>query len=145
MNARTLEGPVPILKERSPDSEVVTKIARDTEVTLGRTSRKGGQKWTQVTLFGGATGYIPAETRLLLIEEHRLNEPRADVYDRPTGSGRVLKRLIQGDTFLVTGKAEGGGETWYRIRDKKGTEGYLPTSTKIVTLGGGFFRKLFGR
>ena len=135
-------------KERSPASGVVTKIARDTEVTLGRTSRKGGRKWIHVTLFGGAAGYIPAETRLLLIEEHRLDQTKADVYDRPTGSGRVVKRFAKGDRFFVTGQAEGGGETWYRIRDKRGMEGFLPTNTKIVALDGGLFgslRKLFGR
>jgi SH3-like domain-containing protein len=132
MHISLKDDKVPVFSKADGSSLLLTRVAAGEEMDLGRSVKGRDGDWVEVTLADGRRGYIAGDTRIYKIKTASLKQDEADMLERPSFDAARKMRLTRGQKFLLLDVLEAGRESWVRIRDMQGREGYIHGETSIA-------------
>ncbi|WP_181592932.1 SH3 domain-containing C40 family peptidase [Paenibacillus sp. YN15] len=87
--------------------------------------------WYRIEDQNGQQGYISASDKYMEIESNAEVIYGVNMRKAPNTSGDVIRMLAKGEELLVLEKAN---DSWYKVRDAAGVEGYASTNSKYIKL-----------
>ena len=135
MKARILDAQTLVYSEPDLNSQAITQVYAGQEVELGNVKKKGEMKWVKVKLATtGQEGYLRGDSRVFIIKLVSLLQNNAKVYNAPSMSSFPKAELKKNDKFYMLEVVKEEDKSWVKIRDLKGSEGFIEGNTKIKKL-----------
>ena len=131
MKARIIEQPATVFSEPDSNSPAVTELAVGSEIDLGAVRNNLGKKWVATTLPNGQQGYLPGETRVFHIKPATLLQNDVKLYAEPSVQSEVKTSYAKNAKFYLVENVKQDNQSWVRIRDDSGNEGFIDGQTRI--------------
>jgi hypothetical protein len=112
-------------------SAPIVELAPGSQLELGVVKDIDGMKWITATLSDGQWGYMPGDTKINFALRLKLFEKEAIVYSEPFTNSAVVTHMKK-DTIYDVIPFGNHDQTWARIRDSYGNEGYIHGTTRGV-------------
>lgn len=134
MKVRIIENPVKVYSDVNDPAITITELSVGSEVEIGGLKKKDGKSWVGVTLSNGQKGYISGEARIFHIKKVMLNQGNANVYSAPSTQSAVKTMFKKRTTFFLTDTVKQDNQSWIKIRDMQGLEGFIEPKTRIIVI-----------
>jgi len=131
MKARIIDPKVTVYSDQDLQSPPITELSAGTEVEIGGVTKKAGKSWVFIDLPTGQRGYLPGDTRIFHIKPVKLLQKNVDAYAEPSMGSFPRASYKKGDRFYLTDTVAQGGQTWVKVRDASGVEGFIDGKTRI--------------
>lgn len=135
MRARIVDQPAIMYGESGASLLPVTELAVGSEVELGRITKRSGRKWLEVALFNGQQGYLSADTKVFHLKQATLVQKEVDVHAVPSVQSASIAQFKKNARFYLLETVRQGNETWVKVRDCAGREGFIDGRTKFQVAG----------
>ena len=129
--AKILDERVAVRADMDPRAPVVMDVDAGDEVDLGKVRERDGQPWVKVRLRDGSSGYLPGDTKVMVMKETALLQEEVEVHASPTMQSPLQRRFKKGERFYLLDVVKNDAEEWVRVRDFSGEEGFIPGETRI--------------
>jgi peptidoglycan DL-endopeptidase CwlO len=87
--------------------------------------------WYRIEDQNGQQGYVSASDKYIEIVSNAEVIYGVNMRKAPSTSGDIVRMLTKGEELLVLEKAN---DSWFKVRDAAGVEGYASTGTKYIKL-----------
>ncbi len=118
---------------QQPEAESIsmTSIRKGDEFEIGKVIRKKKNTWVTVTLDNGVTGYISGDTHIFSIQQVEAIGNDLEVHETASDESPVLTVIPRKTLFLVRGAEKVDEDTWYRVEDSAGVQGYIQAGPRL--------------
>jgi hypothetical protein len=134
MKARILDPHVYIYSEPDLNSQLITQVYAGQEVELGTIKKKDGKNWVKVKAATGQDGYLAGDCKVFIIKLVSLLQNNVSVYSSPNLASIPKAAFRKNDKFYLIEVIKQDDKDWVKVRDLKGTEGFIEGNTKIKQL-----------
>jgi hypothetical protein len=131
MKARILDPQVKVYSSLDENAISIATLQEGNEIEFGTAKKRAGKLWVPITLSTGQLAYIPGDTHIFAIREGFLMQSTADVHAEPSAESAVTQQLGSNAKFYILQRVSENGQIWMRIRDMKGSEGFIFGDTRI--------------
>ncbi len=131
MKARILDPQVKVYSSLDENAISIATLQEGNEIEFGAAKKRAGKLWVPITLSTGQLAYIPGDTHIFAIREGSLMQSTADVHAEPSVESAVTQQLGLNAKFYILQRVSENGQIWMRIRDMKGSEGFIFGDTRI--------------
>ena len=115
----------------SSHSRVIAQLEAPDLVELHKLWKQNGG-WVAIRMPDGSMGYMPAGTKVVLIQRLQLKADSVEVFDQPVVGRIPAQTLVKGTAFWSIPIT--GNPGWVMVRLDSGRLGYIPGSTKVAVL-----------
>ncbi len=109
----------------------IASLEKGSEIEIGPAKKKAGKLWVPVVMSTGQKAYIPGETKLHIIREGTVMDASVDLHSYPSTESVVKQQLKRNTRLTILEVMNEEGQTWVRVRDGSGTEGYIRGETRV--------------
>lgn len=131
MRATLGDESAPVYQEAVEGSISVTTLRRGDEFEIGKVIRQKKNAWVTVTLENGFTGYITGDTHIFSIQQVESIANDLEMHEAPDPTSPVLSVIPKKTLFTVRGAEKHEEETWYRVQDGEGVDGFIKSGIKL--------------
>jgi uncharacterized protein YgiM (DUF1202 family) len=131
MKARILDSQLFVYSEPDLNSQPVAQVFAGQDVDLGSFKKKGDKGWVKVKLATGQEGYLVGNAKVFLYRLVTLLQKSVKVYGSPSLASMPRAEFKKNDKFYLVEVVKQDDKDWVRVRDSKGTEGFIEGNTKI--------------
>ncbi len=109
----------------------IATLDKGTEIEIGPAKKKAGKLWVPVIMSTGQQAFIPGETKLHIIREGTVMDASVDLHSDPSIESPVKQQLKRNTRLTILEVLTTEGQTWVRVRDTSGSEGYIRGETRV--------------
>jgi uncharacterized protein YgiM (DUF1202 family) len=131
MKAIILDPQVKVYGSIDGNTISIATLNEGSEVEIGPTKRKAGKMWVPVVLSTGQKAYIPGDAKLHIIREGSIMDNNVEMHSEPSAESQVKQQLKRNTRLSILEVIKQENQTWVRVRDISGNEGYIPGETRF--------------